>query len=112
MSTKPTNDDPSEVGQNFFYGVSGKRNYRKAFPYLSEAANRGEIHAQNLLGYCYDLGLGVEKDKLQAMFWYLQAAKYHHKEALFNLAVSYDMGNGVKANAKKAFSFYKRAAAL
>lgn len=111
MSTKPPNDDLSEVGQNLFYGINVKRSYRKAFPYLLEAANRGEIHAQNLVGYCYGLGLGVKKDRLQAIFWYQQAAKYHHEEALFNLGVSYDKGNGAE-DLKKALSFYKRAAAL
>jgi TPR repeat protein len=92
MRTKPLDDDPSEVGQDFFYGLSGKRNYRKAFRYLFEAANLGEIHAQNLVGYCYSRGLGVKKDKAQAFFWYQQAAKYHHKEALFNLGVLFDNG--------------------
>jgi TPR repeat protein len=59
MITKPLNDDPSEVGQNFFYGISVKRNYRKAFPYLFEVANRAGIHAQKLVGYCYALGLAI-----------------------------------------------------
>jgi len=75
VSTTPAKDDRYKVGQNLFYGISVNRNYRKAFPYLFEAANRGEIHAQNLIGFCYDLGLGVKKDKSQAIFWYQQAAK-------------------------------------
>lgn len=67
MSTTPPNEDPYEIGQNLFYGINVKRNYRKAFPYLLEAAYRGEIHAQNLVGYCYGRGLGVKKDRLQAI---------------------------------------------
>ena len=54
----------------------------------------------------------MKKDKSQAIFWYRQAAKYKHVEALFNLALSYDIGNGVEASPKEAFSFYRRAAAL
>ncbi len=112
MSKTIVKDDPSEIGQNLFYGISRKRNYRKAFPYLLEAANRGDVHSKNLVGYCYDLGLGVERNKSRALSWFRHAAKFHHKEALFNLAVSYDTGDGVAVNHKKAFSFYKRAAEL
>lgn len=87
---KKRREDPSEVGQEFFYGISRRKSYRKAFPYLFEAANDGYIHAQNLVGYCYDLGLGVEKDKRLAAFWYEQAAKGGHREAVANLALHYE----------------------
>jgi TPR repeat protein len=107
MSTRTAKADPSEIGQNLFYGIAVERNYRKAFPYLLEAATLGDVHPQNLVGYCYDLGLGVKRDMSLALFWYRQAAKFHHKEALFNLAVSYEKGNGVAVNLKKAFRFIR-----
>lgn len=72
MKTKSKN--PSTLGQEFFYGISKRRNYRKAFPYLLDAAALGYVHAQNLVGYCYSLGLGVTKSKKAAAFWYKQAA--------------------------------------
>ncbi len=93
-------------------GETATRNYRKAFPYLLEAAVAGDIHPQNLVGYCYNLGLGVTKDLTLAVFWYEQAAKHHHKEALFNLAVLYERGEGVEANPRKAFALYRRSALL
>lgn len=99
-------NDPSKIGQDLFYGNSGRGNYRKAFPYLLAAATRGDVHTQNLVGYCYDLGLGVTKDKSKALFWYRKAAKAQHQEALFNLAILYEKGQ----NHRKAFSLYKRAA--
>ena len=105
-------DHPSAIGQRYFYGESCRRNYRKAFPYLLDAALAGDIHSQNLVGYCYNLGLGVAKDLTLAVFWYEQAAKHHHKEALFNLAVLYERGGAVEANPRKAFSLYRRAALL
>ena len=67
MSTIIPKDNPSEIGQNFFYGISVRRNYRKAFPYLLDAAALGYVHAQNLVGYCYDLGLGVKRSKAAAV---------------------------------------------
>ena len=112
MSTRILKDDPSELGQNLFYGISEKRNYRKAFPFLLEAANRGDVHTQNLVGYCYDLGLGVKCDKALAVFWYRQAAKFNHREALYNLALKYEKGEGVVVNDQKAFSLYKKGAEL
>ncbi len=89
-------DTTFQLGQQYFYGISKQKNYRKAFPYLLEAASDGYIHAQNLLGYCYNLGLGVKKDKRLAAFWYEQAAKHDHKEALSNLALLYEKGQGSK----------------
>jgi TPR repeat protein len=46
------------------------------------------------------------------LFWYRHAAKFNHKEALWNLALKYQKGDGVEVNYKKAFSFYKKAAEL
>jgi uncharacterized protein len=112
MRTRIPKDNPSVIGQNFFYGISVRKNYRKAFPYLLDAAARGYVHAQNLIGYCYDLGLGVKRSKSAALFWYRQAAKFNHREALCNLALKYEKGEGVTVNHKKAFSLYKKAAQL
>ncbi len=105
-------ENPSLIGQRYFYGDSGRRNYRKAFPFLLEAASAGDVHPQNLVGFCYDLGLGVQKDSAQAVFWYQRAARHRHKEALCNLAISYARGKGVEPNPRKAFLLYKQAALL
>src|SRR5690242_9094949 len=58
----------STVGQEFFYGISRPKNYRKAFTYLLDAAANGYVHAQNLVGYCYSQGLGVRKHKVRLLF--------------------------------------------
>src|SRR5215813_12204109 len=101
MTTRIPKENPSEIGQNFFYGISVRKNYRKAFPHLLDAAGLGFVHAQNLVGYCYDLGLGVESNKPLALFWYRQAAKVDHIEALWNLALKYQKGDEVEVNYKK-----------
>ena len=102
----------SDVGQEYFYGDSKKRDYRRAFPHLLDAALTGDAHCQNLVGYCYDLGLGVKKDPKQASIWYQRAAKQEHKEASYNLAILCEKGLGVETNYRKAFLLYKRAADL
>ncbi len=51
MRTSSLKYNPSEVGQNLFYGISMRRNYRKALPYLLEAAGLGYLHSQNLVEF-------------------------------------------------------------
>jgi TPR repeat protein len=70
------------------------------------------VHSQNLVGYCYAEGLGVEKDPRMALYWYLAAADGKHIEAPFNLGLAYEHGTGTRVNLKKAFAFYKQAASL
>src|SRR6185369_6003768 len=84
------------LGTDYFYGLTGRKNYRKAFPHLLEAAIDGELHCRNLVAYCYSLGLGVAKDIQYALFWYRLAAKCNHPEALFSLALFYANGEGVE----------------
>src|SRR5215211_6833872 len=89
-------DDPSEIGQQFFYGVGKRKSFSRAFPHLLQAAKLNDAHCQNLVGYSYHVGLGVEKDLAQAVAWYKRAARNDDKEALFNLALLYEKGEGVK----------------
>ncbi len=95
----------SEIGQDYFYGSGTGKNYRKAFPYLLRAAEKGDVHCQNLVGFCLSNGLGIDKDPLLAQKWYEKAASKDHIEALFALALIHE-----ESNPKKAFQLYKRAA--
>jgi TPR repeat protein len=62
METK--DEHPSGVGQRYFYGESGKRNYR--------------IN----LGRAYLDGEGVRPNKRLARIWLAKAAKQNHRQAL------------------------------
>src|SRR6266540_4600766 len=108
----PEEVEASEIGQQFFYGDGRRMSYRKAFPYLLKAAHAGDPHCQNLVGYSYDLGLGIEKNIQLALFWYKHAAKNNDQEGLFNLALHYEKGDGGELDIRKAFSLYKRGAKL
>ena len=113
MTTKPiAYPEPSERGQDLFYGLGVRKNYRKAFPLLMEAAQSGHVHCMNLVGYSYDSGFGVQKDFAAAVHWYGRAAEHSHRVALYNLAVCYDRGHGVQADPDKAFSLYQQSAML
>ena len=78
------------------FNAAGKvKNYRRAFPLLLIAAKNGHPHAQNLVGYCYDLGLGPKGDAKVAVHWYKKAAQNDYSEAIYNLAVCYEKGIGI-----------------
>jgi TPR repeat protein len=61
-------EESAELGQQYFYGAGKKKNYKRAFPHLLAAAMAGEPHCQNLVGYCYNRGLGVPKDLRKSLF--------------------------------------------
>ena len=76
--------------------------------YISEA-NNGDASIMNLLGYMYDYGIGVKKDKNSAFLWYQRAARAGNPIAMCNLADMYTIGDGVLKNEKKATDWYNKA---
>ncbi|CAG8509290.1 8128_t:CDS:2, partial [Cetraspora pellucida] len=50
-------------------------NEKKAFEYFQRASKLNHIEARGVLGFCYEFGLGVEKDFKQAELHYIPAAK-------------------------------------
>ena len=86
------------------------KNYEKAFPLLIFAAKDGYSHAQNLVGYAFDLGLAPARDAKKAVHWYRKAAEGGSIEGLYNLALCYAKGSGIRKNESKALDLYKLAA--
>lgn len=54
---------------------------RKAFSLWGEAAQRGNINAQVVLGACYADGRGTEKSKERALYWWKKAAAQGDEDA-------------------------------
>ena len=44
-------------------------NYHQAYRYYRRAANHGIVIAQFALSMCYDMGRGVTRDEMQAVYW-------------------------------------------
>ena len=61
-----------------------------------QAAERGDAHAQALLGNMYAKGQGVRQDDAEAFRWFRQAAAQGHAQAQHNLGVMYETGRGVR----------------
>lgn len=73
-------------------------------------ASLGYADAQLKLGYLYDKGLGVGKDKQLARDWYIKSAKQDNKYAQFLLGNLYHTGGLGKVNIHNALKWYKASA--
>ena len=84
-------------------------NYKKAFPKLKAAADKGHKKAQYRVGLCYDKGRGVTEDDAAAVSWYLKSAKQDYAKAQYELAKCYLKGEGVAADEAKAKQWLTKA---
>lgn len=93
----------------------GSRLYRagrltESFQAFYQAAQEGDPRAQLQVGFCYEEGLGVQKDYSHAAQWYEQAAKNGNSQAMKNLGQLLEYGAGVQEDWVSAAKWYKRAA--
>ncbi len=79
--------------------------FDKAVPLLKKSAELGNAEAQYNLGYCYQAGVGVEKNQKTAIEWYQKSADKGFNDALYQLMMAYGNGDGVEQDPKKAFSY-------
>lgn len=79
-----------------------------AFNWFKVQASTGNPEAQFDLGYCYDLGLGVEVDWSSAVKWYLLAAEKGYLPAQRNLGGVMRKGKVYPKILKKLYSGIKK----
>ena len=84
--------------------------YEKAVKIAQKFAEQNNAEAQNLLGYCYYNGDGVEESQAMAVKWYTLAAEQGDAEAQCNLGLCYYNGDGVKQSYTEAIKWWKKAA--
>ncbi len=77
---------------------------------LRKVAECGDARAQFVLAYCYDVGLGTEKDTTEAVKWYSKAAEQGDALAQFELGMFYSDGIGVQRDPVKAADWLRKAA--
>jgi len=92
-----------------------RRDYKKAIKYFLKFADSGigkkiSSSAQGYLGYMYENGLGVDKDCVQAIFWYRKAAGLLNPFGQYRLGWMYDIGCGVEKDYNQAVELYRKAA--
>ena len=60
----------------------------------------------------YYFGDEIEQDFEQAVYWFKEAAKQKHAEAMYNLGVCFVNGEGVEKNKTTGLGFIRQAAKL
>ncbi len=78
--------------------------------WLGKAALNGLPAAQQLLGWMYERGLGVDMSDAQAAIWYRKAAEQGNADAQFSLGSMYEEGRGVAQDDAAALTWYRKAA--
>ena len=74
-------------------------------------AQRGDAHAQAILGFMYANGRGVPQSYDVAVDWYVQSAEQGDPTGQYLLGLMYDKGFGVTANIILAHKWLNLAAA-
>lgn len=106
------NEIRANMTQLYNHGVSAyeQGKYEDALKFYLIAAECGHTGAQCNLGYCYQYGMGCEKDLSRAVRYYRMAAEQGSGVAELNLAVCYLRGEGgLPYSYKEANKWLRRA---
>ena len=98
-----------ELAGNFY-----DKGYRKrGFALFKKAADLGYAKAQHVVAFCYQYGLGTEKDEYAALEWYQKAAEQNHPQSISYMAGFYEHGlAGLEKNTDEAVRLWRKAAEL
>ena len=81
--------------------------FKQAMQQLLPAARSGNAEAEELIGVMYAMGLGVARDDVRALEWYLRAAMKGHPGAQSGVGWYYEVGRGVPAiDLVRAYMWY------
>ena len=103
-------DNATELTYKTGKELFDKEEYKKAFPFLSDAADKGHAGAQFLVGKMYHSGYYVKKDLSKAIIWYQRSADQGYEFAQNNLGRIYMKGEGTEKDLDKAFDYINKAA--
>ena len=71
-----------KLGWDYLFGANGKtKDAKEAVYWFKQGADQGDADCQYFLGFCYEDGLGVEKDLQQAQALFRKAAEQGHEAA-------------------------------
>lgn len=76
---------------------------------IKQLAEQGDAQSQYALGLSYELGVGVDKDLMQAFAWYQKSANQEHAKAQYNLSIFYALGKGVEKDIMQSKHWIRRA---
>ena len=81
---------------------------------LKASADKGDAHAQKMLGDGYHKGIDriLPKDQSEALKWWHKAADQGNRGAMYSIGLSYGQGDGVPQDYAQAMNWWKKAATL
>lgn len=97
------------AAQDEYRGKLATRAFWVHFDELSALALSGDAEAQNALGEIYYKGETVQRDYVQAVYWFREAVAQKHPAAIYNLGACYLMGHGVTKNRGIGLGFLRQA---
>ena len=89
-----------------------QRDYKTALYYLSLFAANGDAKANYNLGIMYREGLGVEKDDVQSLTHFIEAAENGHMLGNYAVGLAFLTGKGSDIDAEAAIHYLSEAALL
>ena len=118
---KPTPKQPASTQENLSRLSDDKlrdkatayyenKDYKNAFKYYQELANRGDVEAQYYLGNMYRSGEGVKKNYSTAVDLYYKSAEKGYAKAQFSLGLAYLHGEGVPQSESVGIKWIQKAA--
>lgn len=99
------------VGRLFYEGKKGlEKNYSKAEALFEKACLNGQPKSCYTLGYMYEFGVGVKKNKEKLVHYYKASCDKEHSYgwACFSLGTLYFNGLSVEKNILTAINYYER----
>jgi TPR repeat protein/serine/threonine protein kinase len=90
--------------------LEATQNYAESLKWLRKAADLGNADAENVVGWKYANGEGVNQDEAEAFKWYGKAAEQGNADGQRNLGFAYRDGAGVQTNYTEAINWFHRAA--
>src|SRR6266568_8045078 len=113
MSKVPISRAPSQMsnGTKLFVRANEqweRRRLKSAFRLMLAAAKSGDSGAQVDLGYFYDTGIGVKRNRKAALYWYRRAARRGEGAAAANIGTIFRD----EKDMKRALSWFRRAAKM
>ena len=88
----------NNLGDIYFDGKMGKRNYKWAAYWYQKSAGQGNATAQYNLGLMYNHGKIGERDDIWAVYWYKKSAKQGYAIAQNKIGEMYESGFGTPQN--------------
>jgi uncharacterized protein len=82
--------------------------YVSAFRLFLKAAKEGDISSELNVGYLYDTGIGVRRNRVAALSWYKKAYRHGCASGAHNIGIIYRD----KGNIKRALIWFQRAVDL